>query len=90
MDFIIENENRKGALYKADNWTFVGKTSGSTKMHLHGISKSFERQKNVKKLVFCKWIKGGELPKEYHSTWDNIIEGRKPFMLTSSLQGALL
>jgi len=88
--FIIENENRKGALYKADNWTFVGETSGSTKMHLHGITNAFERQKNVKKLVFCKWIKGRELPLEYQSTWNSLVESRKPFMRAKNLQGALL
>ena len=67
--FIIENETRKGAMYKADNWTFVGETTGSTKVHNHGADKAFERAHVVKKLVFCKWIRGGQLPTEYHATW---------------------
>lgn len=68
--FIIENEKRKGSMYKADNWDFVGETKGSTKMHLHGIVKSFERQKTQKKLVFCKKVKGISLPTEYIATWN--------------------
>lgn len=67
--FIIENENRKGAMYKADNWTFVGETFGSTKVHKHGVSNISERAEVCKKLVFCKWIRNGVLPTEYISTW---------------------
>lgn len=57
--FIIENENRKGAMYKADNWQFVGETSGSSKKHQHGIDNTSERINVCKKLVFCKWVRGG-------------------------------
>lgn len=67
--FIIENERRKGAMYKADNWAYVGNTSGNTKMHLHGIDKEFQRMSNIPKLIFCKRIRGGHLPQEYHSSW---------------------
>lgn len=69
--FIIENENRKGAMYKADNWTLVGETTGSTKFHLHGVDKSFERVSVEKKLVLCKWVRGGALATEYYPTWNN-------------------
>lgn len=69
--FVIETEHRKGSVYKADNWTLVGETQGSTKFHLHGIEKSFDRVETEKKLIFCKWIKHGELPTEYESTWNN-------------------
>lgn len=68
--FIIEESYRKGAMYKADNWDFVGYTQGSTKFHLHGVSKKFERKETEKKLVFCKWIKGRKLPEEYFATWN--------------------
>ncbi len=68
--FIIENDSRKGAMYKADNWTFVGETSGSTKVHNHGADKAAERVGSVRKLVFCKWIRGRHLPVEYHATWN--------------------
>ena len=76
--FIIENEQRKGAMYKADNWDYVGETAGNTKMHLHGIDKQFERKEVCKKLVFCKWVKGGELATEYKPTWNcpNVIKGQ--------------
>lgn len=67
--FIIENERRKGAMYKADNWTFVGRTYGNTKMHLHGINNEFCRKENTPKLIFCKRIVGGQLPTEYYSSW---------------------
>ena len=68
--FVVEEPHRKGCLYKADNWDFVGKTSGSTKFHQHGISRSFDRVRTDKKLVFCKWVKGGVLPTAYESTWN--------------------
>lgn len=68
--FIIEKENRKGAMYKADNWEFVGETKGSTKEHSHGIGNTFERKNTEKKLVFCKKIKGKKLPTEYFATWN--------------------
>jgi len=76
--FIIENDNRKGALYKADNWTYVGETSGSTKMHQHGINNVFERKKVCKKLVFCKWVNGVKLATEYYPTWNrqNLVKGQ--------------
>ena len=76
--FIIENSRRKGALYMADNWTYVGETSGSTKQHQHGINYTFERKKVCKKLVFCKWVKGGTLSTEYYPTWNNqnVVKGQ--------------
>ena len=76
--FIVEESYRKGSMYKADNWDFVGETSGSTKFHQHGAQKSFERRAVEKKLVYCKWIKGGHLPTEYQSTWNapNICRGQ--------------
>lgn len=69
--FIIENDRRKGALYKADNWTYVGETAGSTKQHQHGINNMPERKEVCKKLVFCKWVRGGVLSTEYYPTWNN-------------------
>lgn len=69
--FVIENDRRKGSLYKADNWTFVGETSGNAKVHLHGIKNSFERKNVCKKLIFCKWVRDGQLATEYFSNWSN-------------------
>ena len=68
--FIVEESYRKGSMYKADNWDFVGETSGSTKFHLHGVEKKFERIETGKKLVYCKRIKGVQLPTEYFATWN--------------------
>ncbi len=68
--FVIENSRRKGAMYKADNWIFVGETQGSTKFHQHGMDKQFIRRTVQKKIVFCKWIKGRSLPEHYESTWN--------------------
>jgi len=76
--FIIEETYRKGSMYKADNWDYVGETQGSTKFHLHGVDKKFERKDVEKKLVFCKWIRGGYLPDSYTPTWNepNLIKGQ--------------
>ena len=76
--FVIEDEHRKGSMYKADNWTFVGETKGSSKAHAHGISNIHHRVESEKKLVFCKRIEGVELPKVYYSNWRNqsIVRGQ--------------
>lgn len=68
--FVVEESYRKGSMYKADNWKFVGETNGSTKFHKHGAEKKFERRDTEKKLVFCKWIKGRNLPTEYYAVWN--------------------
>ena len=76
--FIVEESYRKGAMYKADNWDFVGETQGSTKFHQHGVKKKFERRETEKKLVYCKWVKGGRLPTKYFATWNapNLCKGQ--------------
>jgi hypothetical protein len=38
--FVIEEEWRKGVVYKADNWTYVGETVGNTKTHKGLLKKS--------------------------------------------------
>lgn len=69
--FVIEEEYRKGSLYKADNWTFVGYTKGNTKKHSKGLSKSHERISTDEKMIYCKWIKNKKIKptKEYISSW---------------------
>ena len=76
--FIIENEHRKGSMYKADNWTFVGETQGSAKAHDKGISNKQHRVETEKKLVFCKRINGIALPTQYFSNWrdSRIVRGQ--------------
>jgi len=70
--FIVEESYRKGTLYKADNWTFVGETSGSTKSHNGLINKSV-RLETSRKLIYCKWnSKRKIIPTiEYVSSWRN-------------------
>ena len=66
--FVIEDEHRKGSMYRADNWDFVGETAGSTKTHNGMINKS-ERLETEKKLIFVKKIPKTSLCTEYKSTW---------------------
>lgn len=61
--FVVEETWRKGCVYKADNWTLVGETEGSTKFHKHGVEKKFERVFVGKKLIYCKWVRGGAITK---------------------------
>ena len=69
--FIIGNERRFGALYKADNWTYVGDTAGSTKTH-NGILNKGGRERTCVKMIFCKKIPKTELCTHYESTWRNV------------------
>lgn len=65
-------KSSKGALYRADNWMFVGKTEGNTKHHDGvGLNESYGRTTVTKKLVFCKWRDGCTAPIEsvYLSSW---------------------
>lgn len=76
--FVVEETWRKGSMYKADNWDYVGVTSGSTKFHQHGVEKQFIRVDTEQKLIFCKWVKGGQLPTEYYPTWNrpNVLKNQ--------------
>jgi hypothetical protein len=76
--FVVEEDYRKGTLYKADNWIFVGETFGSTKSHNGLINKSTRLETN-KKLIYCKWNgKKPIVPKfEYISSWKNETEEEK-------------
>lgn len=67
--FIIEESWRKGSLYKADNWTVVGKTAGSTKVH-NGLVNKSSRIDVEPKMVVCRWKKKPVVPKvPYISSW---------------------
>ena len=67
--FVVEEEYRKGSLYKADNWVFLGETSGNTKSH-KGLENKSVRVETTKKLIYAKKIKGRKLSTEYNSTWN--------------------
>lgn len=66
--FVVEEDFRKGTLYKADNWTFLGETAGSTKRH-NGLNNASVRVATSKKLVFAIKVKGTKLSTEYTPTW---------------------
>lgn len=66
--FVVENDTRKGCLYKADNWTLLGVTAGSTKAH-NGLANPSTRVVTDPKLVFGLKIKGRKLSTEYTPTW---------------------
>jgi len=67
--FVVEEDYRKGCLYLADNWIYLGETAGSTKTH-NGLENKSERITTSKKLVFAKKIKNTKLSTEYESTWN--------------------
>ena len=68
--FVIETGYRKGTLYKADNWVYVGETAGNTKSH-KGLLNPSTREETCKKLIYCKWIKGKPIipTTPYISSW---------------------
>lgn len=67
--FVVEEPYRKGSLYKADNWTFLGETVGSTKTH-NGMGTKHERIKTQKKLIYAIKIPKTTLSTEYTPTWN--------------------
>jgi hypothetical protein len=69
--FVIETDTRKGTLYKADNWSFVGYTKGSTKKHSKGLKNATNRIETEEKMIYCKWIGNKAIvpTTEYKSSW---------------------
>lgn len=67
--FVVEEDYRKGALYKADNWEFLGVTQGSTKKH-NGLENKSERITTTPKLIFAKKIPNTSLSTSYTPTWN--------------------
>jgi len=68
--FVVEEDYRKGSMYKADNWIYCGITSGSTKTH-NGMKNKSQRLQTTKKLIYCKWIKNKFIvpTQEYFGSW---------------------
>lgn len=68
--FVVETDYRKGTLYKADNWIYVGETAGNTKSH-KGLLNPSTREETCKKLIYCKWVKSKPIiPNQlYISSW---------------------
>jgi len=67
--FVIETDYRKGTLYKADNWEYLGETAGSTKSHV-GLENKSKRKATEKKMIYAKKIPKTKLSTYYESTWN--------------------
>lgn len=72
-------QNRRfGTIYKADNWTLAGETSGNAKFHgrgglTGGVDKKqpHRRHETQSKFTLCKWVPPHNIPveSEYKSSW---------------------
>lgn len=83
--FIVPTPTRTGSMYLADNWTYVGMTSGMTKSHGRSDMPDAQRKKEGSgglgsgtayvpvdpKLVYCRWSKKLVVPTTpYVSSWN--------------------
>ena len=78
--FVVENDTRKGALYKADNWDYLGETKGNTKAHNKGgLTTQHTRTDTDKKLIYAKWAtKKPIVPTiKYVSSWRSETDAEK-------------
>ena len=80
--FVIENDRRKGALYKADNWVYLGETKGNTKTHdvesqSAGLTTPFKRRSTDIKLIFAIKTKNKIPTSDYVSSWRASTEEEK-------------
>lgn len=79
--FVIEAElddgrTRTGALYRADNWSMLGLTSGNTKSHAAadgagGMNAAHTRKSVCQKLILGRKVKGVKLAETYEPTWQD-------------------
>jgi hypothetical protein len=67
---VCTDRTRTGALYRADNWTYLGLTQGSTKQH-SGLDTKHIRKDVCKKLIFARKVRGVRLASEYKPTWQD-------------------
>lgn len=78
--FVVENDTRKGALYKADNWTYLGETKGNTKVHNKGgLTAQHTRAETDKKLIYAKWTTKRPVKptSKYESSWRQATDAEK-------------
>ena len=82
--FVVEESHRKGAMYKADNWTYLGETTGRTKFHSKatGLKTPSAWVDTEKKLIFAKKIPNTAISTVYHSSWRRDENSRKLAPLT--------
>ena len=74
--FVVEEDYRKGCLYKADNWAFLGNTKGSTKKHKGLKTKSLRIQTSIK-MLYCIKTKNKVPVTDYKSSWRAETEDEK-------------
>lgn len=84
--FVIEAEiddgrTRSGALYRADNWSMLGITAGSTKTHAAadksgGMNAAHTRKTVCQKLILARKVKGVPLAESYEATWRDPKAGK--------------
>lgn len=78
--FVVENDTRKGALYKADNWDYLGETKGNTKAHNKGgLTTQHTRSDTDKKLIYAKWATKKPITpqQKYISSWRGATDEEK-------------
>jgi hypothetical protein len=78
--FVVKNKKRKGKMYFADNWTFLGMTAGSAKTTT-GIRKKSGRKKTRPKMIFARledyeWMKGYGAP-DFKSSWRGVTQDER-------------
>jgi hypothetical protein len=56
FETFVYGDNRKGSMYKADNWDYVGMTAGSAKCKPHGAYNKGERKQTDVKYIFVKTV----------------------------------
>ncbi|MCP4986099.1 MAG: DUF4338 domain-containing protein [Colwellia sp.] len=66
--FVVEEDYRKGTLYKADNWEYLGETKGSTKSH-KGLKSKSERVATSRKMIYAIKTKRKVPETDYVSSW---------------------
>lgn len=84
--FVVEEDladgrQRKGKLYEADNWTFLGYTKGSAKSH-RGLANKQTRKNTDRKLIFVR--RNDDAPFEY-KLWTKWVAGHQPSWQGKSL-----
>lgn len=75
--YVGRSECRTGAVYKADNWTYLGDTKGISRSRPGmGTKSAIHFSKTYPKMIFCKWSLNRELStrrkKIYYSSMPSV------------------
>ena len=66
--FVVEESYRKGSMYLADNWKYVGDTVGNTKSHT-GLANKAKRVDTTPKMIYLIKTKCKAPKEDYVSSW---------------------